>query len=471
MEKGLFKKYFFIFICLISISALIFSGVFLHLSSKYFKEDKYNLLYNNAIKIKNVIVNNYNSNMKMYIDKRYITVICNAISGAIDADIFLTDVYGNLQIYDYIDEYNNGLLIPKDVIKKAIDNGVCKLCGNLKGFYKYSHYVVAIPLRLNKNNVDGVIFVSASARNIEKLLLDMVKIFIISFIVVIIISTGIIWVITDKMIHPLKEMAKITKVFAKGDFRKKITINQNNEIGELSASLNEMADELQKIEDRRRYFIASVSHELKTPITTILGFIEGIMDGVIPQEKHKEYLTIISNEVKRLSNVITSMTNLTKIDSEQVKLFKQQFSISEIINKVIFNFEEKILKKQIKIYGLDQDDIFVFADKDLIYQVVYNLIENAVKFTNIGGYIKIRYKITSELVYVGIKNSGNGINEEDLKYIFDKFYKVDKSRNLNKGSIGLGLYIVKQILMLHGSDIEVETKDGEYTEFFFWLAK
>lgn len=471
MKRGLSRKYFFIFICLILMSELILGSIFLYLSCKYFIEDKYNLLYNNAINVRNVILNNYNDKMKIYIDKKYITVVCSAMSSAIDADIFLTDTHGNLQMYDCVNEYNKGLLIPEEVVKKTIDKGVYKVCGNLKDFYKSSHYVVAVPLVLNKNSIDGVIFVSASARSINRLLLDMAKIFAISFIVVIIISMGIIWIVTDRMVYPIKEMAKITKVFAKGDFREKITINQNNEIGELSASLNEIAEALQKMEERQRYFIASVSHELKTPMTTILGFTEGMIDGVIQKEKHREYLITISNEVKRLSNVITSMTSLTKIDLGQIKLFKHQFNISEMIRQIMFNFEGKILKKQINVYGIDQDDVFVFGDKDLMYQVVYNLIENAVKFTNIRGYIKVRYRVTDELVYVGIKNSGNGISEGDLKYIFDKFYKVDKSRNLNKGSMGLGLYIVKQILMFHGSDVEIETKDGEYTEFFFWLTK
>ena len=273
------------------------------------------------------------------------------------------------------------------------------------------------------------------------------------------------------MVLPLKDMAKMAKVFAKGDFKNKIPINQDNEIGELSLELNKMAESLEQMEDNRRYFIASVSHELKTPMTIIMGSIEAILDGVVATEDQNEYLQVIFNEVKRLSNVVTSMNNLTKIDSGQMQLEKKKVNINEIIRQVIFNFDKAISNKNIEIYGLNNEDIFVKADNDLIYQVVYNLIENAIKFVNENGYIKIRYQYSSDLVYIGIKNSGMGVDSDDIKHIFDKFYKVDKSRGMDKNGMGLGLYIVKKILKLHGSDVEVESIPNEYIEFFFWLPK
>lgn len=471
MKGGLFKKYFLIFICLILLNSIIFSSLFLFLLTKYFKEDKYKLLYNNAVNVKNIVINNYYNNMNMYLDLQYIGAACNIISSSTDADIFLADVNGEIIIGQNIKLYNRQNVIPSDVVSEVLNQGIYKSYGNLKGVYKDTHYILAIPVEIDGSDFCSIVFVVVPTKNVEKLLLDMIKIFIISFIIVIVISMGIIWIVTDKIISPLKEIATMTKIFSKGDFRKKITVYSNDEIGELSNSLNEMALSLEKIEESRRYFIASVSHELKTPITIISGSIEGMIDGVISPEKYNEYLLIVYNEIKRLSKVVVSMTNLSKIDSGQMKLSKQEINISEIIRQVIFNFESEILKKDITIYGLDNCNIFVLGDKDMIYQVIYNLVENAIKFTSNGGYIKIRFKITHEYIYIGIKNSGEGICDQDVKYIFDKFYKVDKSRSKDKNGVGLGLYIVRQILRLHGSDIEVESKLGEYVEFFFWLQK
>ncbi|MBP0979656.1 MAG: GHKL domain-containing protein [Oscillospiraceae bacterium] len=206
-------------------------------------------------------------------------------------------------------------------------------------------------------------------------------------------------------------------------------------------------------------------------MTIISSSIEGILDGVIKEDQVKNYLVVISDEIKRLSKVVTSMNNLTKITSGQMKLSKQKINISEMIRQAIFNFEIQILNKNIKIFGLDKRDLFVIGDSDMIYQVIYNLIENAVKFVDQNGYIKIKYKETQELVYIGIKNSGEGISENDIKYICDKFYKVDKSRSQDKSGVGLGLYLVRQILRLHESDLEIESVKDKYTQFFFWLEK
>lgn len=453
------------------IIAVIFSSLFFFLLTKYFKSEKYQLLYNNAVNARNIVVENYNGNMKMFLNVEYIMARYNVINSSIDADVFLTNSKGEIEIYQNNKFYNKKFTVPAEVMQIVFQKGIYQVKGNLEGVYKDAYYVVALPVSLNNYDFSGAVFVATSSKYVDKLFGNMAKILIISFIVVMLISTAIILFVTNKMVLPLKDMAKMAKVFAKGDFKNKIPINQDNEIGELSLELNKMAESLEQMEDNRRYFIASVSHELKTPMTIIMGSIEAILDGVVATEDQNEYLQVIFNEVKRLSNVVTSMNNLTKIDSGQMQLEKKKVNINEIIRQVIFNFDKAISNKNIEIYGLNNEDIFVKADNDLIYQVVYNLIENAIKFVNENGYIKIRYQYSSDLVYIGIKNSGMGVDSDDIKHIFDKFYKVDKSRGMDKNGMGLGLYIVKKILKLHGSDVEVESIPNEYIEFFFWLPK
>ena len=453
------------------IIAVIFSSLFFFLLTKYFKSEKYQLLYNNAVNARNIVVENYNGNMKMFLNVEYIMARYNVINSSIDADVFLTNSKGEIEIYQNNKFYNKKFTVPAEVMQIVFQKGIYQVKGTLEGVYKDAYYVVALPVSLNNYDFSGAVFVATSSKYVDKLFGNMAKILIISFIVVMLISTAIILFVTNKMVLPLKEMANMAKVFAKGDFKNKIPINQDNEIGELSLELNKMAESLEQMEDNRRYFIASVSHELKTPMTIIMGSIEAILDGVVATEDQNEYLQVIFNEVKRLSNVVTSMNNLTKIDSGQMQLEKKKVNINEIIRQVIFNFDKAISNKNIEIYGLNNEDIFVKADNDLIYQVVYNLIENAIKFVNENGYIKIRYQYSSDLLYIGIKNSGMGVDSEDIKHIFDKFYKVDKSRSMDKNGMGLGLYIVKKILKLHGSDVEVESIPNEYIEFFFWLPK
>lgn len=456
---------------LVLIIAVIFSSLFFFLLTKYFKLEKYQLLYNNAVNARNIVVENYNNNMKMFVNVDYIMARYNVINSSIDADVFLTNSKGEIEIYQNNKFYNKKFTVPAEIMNIVFQKGIYQVKGNLEGVYKDEYYIVALPVSVNNYDFSGAVFVATSSKDVDKLLGNMAKILIISFIVVMLISTAIILLVTNKLVLPLKEMAKMAKVFAKGDFKNKILINQDNEIGELSLELNKMAESLEQMEDNRRYFIASVSHELKTPMTIIIGSIEAILDGLVATEDQNEYLQVIFNEVKRLSNVVTSMSNLTKIDSGQMRLEMKKVNINEIIRQVIFNFDKAISNKNIKIYGLNNEDIFVKADNDLLYQVIYNLIENAIKFVNENGYIKIRYQYSADLVYVGIKNSGMGINGDDIKHIFDKFYKVDESRSMDKNGMGLGLYIVKKILKLHGSDIEVESIPNEYIEFFFWLPK
>ncbi len=220
----------------------------------------------------------------------------------------------------------------------------------------------------------------------------------------------------------------------------------------------------------RRSFIANVSHELKTPMTSIAGFIDGILDGTIPQEKQRHYLTIVSDEVKRLSRMVRSMLNIAKIEAGEMKLKPTVFDVNEVVLSSIFTFEQMIEKKHLDIRGLEEGKVMVEADEDLIHQVVYNLLENAVKFVNDGGYIEVSYTVEQKRTYIHIKNSGEGIPKEEISKVFDRFYKTDRSRSMDKTGVGLGLYIVRQIVNLHQGEVIVRSVEGEYCEFSFSVA-
>jgi signal transduction histidine kinase len=233
-----------------------------------------------------------------------------------------------------------------------------------------------------------------------------------------------------------------------------------------------MASALSVLESSRRSFVANVSHELKTPMTTISGFIDGILDGTIPKEQHGEYLTIVSNEVKRLSRLVVSMLNLSKIEAGELKLKESEFDITQLLLSCMLTFEQEIEKKKIDIVGFENmKTAVVCADRDMIYQVVYNLIDNAVKFTQQGGEIEVsaERKIGGSVI-VSIKNSGEGIDSEEISRIFERFYKVDKSRSYDNKSAGLGLYLCKTIIDMHNGKIYAESEKDSFAKFTFELG-
>ena len=255
-----------------------------------------------------------------------------------------------------------------------------------------------------------------------------------------------------------------------GDFSYRLPVKGKDEIAELAASLNSMAVSLSAVEGMSRSFVANVSHELKTPMTTIAGFIDGILDGTIPDEKRNYYLKIVSDEVKRLSRLVKSMLDLSRIDSGQLKLKPVTFDLTTVIGNALVMSEQRIDEKHITITGLeDCPPLEVYGDFDLIGQVVYNLLDNAIKFTNDGGEIGFRLEKRDGRTYFAIRNSGIGISAQELPHIFERFYKSDKSRSLDKKGVGLGLYIVKSVINLHGGEIIVRSIEGEYCEFEFWL--
>ena len=197
--------------------------------------------------------------------------------------------------------------------------------------------------------------------------------------------------------------------------------------------------------------------------------VDGLLDGTIPKEQERYYLKIISSEVHRLARLVRSMLNLAKIEAGELKPNLQYFSVLEPIVDTLVTFEPRLEEKQIEIRGLDVDRVILYADNDLVHQVMYNLIENAIKFVDKGGYIEFHFEPEGNMTSISIRNSGEGLSEDELPLVFDRFYKTDKSRGLDKTGVGLGLNIVRSIIKLHGGKIMVRSVKNEYTEFVFTL--
>ena len=265
-------------------------------------------------------------------------------------------------------------------------------------------------------------------------------------------------------------MSEAARAMAKGDFSRRIPVTSDDEIGELAVAFNGMTNSLSRLEETRKSFIANVSHELKTPMTTIGGFIDGIIDGTIDYEHQNHYLGIALGEVKRLSRMVDSMLSLSRLESGEFTPKYERFDFREQVLNIVIGQEQRITQKSIEIIGLDElPEVTVNADKDLIYRVIYNLVDNAIKFTEQEGKISFIVKTDAKNVTFKIKNTGVGIPKSDLPLVFDRFYKVDKSRSDNKNSTGLGLYMAKTIIQNHGGSISVSSVENAVTAFEFTL--
>ncbi len=401
------------------------------------------------------------------------------ISSSINADVFICDTSGSIIVCRdyfengyYVGNYcaaHDELVIRGEVLDNSI-KGEYLTVSSLNGQYDELHYIAAEPVTVIGRTVAIVFAVAPVSNSIASFVEPIIHLLCISMLVVLAFAVLAVYGMAHSLTRPLKKMAKATRSYASGDFKPRINLNRNDELGELAKAFNSMANSLEQLESSRRNFVANVSHELKTPMTTIGGFIDGMLDGTIPSSQQERYLKIVSGEVKRLSRMVASMLNLSKIEAGQLDLDIKTVDLSSLVLSTFLNFERKISDAKIEVRGLEYLGAHtVRADEDLLGQVVYNLVDNAVKFTPEHGCISVNITENNGVVETHIINSGTGVAQEELDKIFERFYKVDKSRSHDVKSTGLGLHIVRSILELHGGKIYAVSEEGRFTEFVFEL--
>ena len=483
--KSLFLKYMNVSVLIVFLSFLIL-GIILTLTiSNYWYREKHTALETRAENISDYIALNIKSippdpdgrvdfiwTNRSY--SQYLNRFLRTYAEDVDSDFIIIDnnctivmsVSNNLRLMQ-------GNTINNDAVKDAIRINKNFEKGTLGGIYEDEHYIATKQIQVSfSDDPIGAVIISANTKDIDNFMGMVMQIFILAAIATLSMSILAIGVFSYNMVKPLRQMSMAAKQFGKGDFSVRVSTTGNDEIKELAAAFNNMAESLSASETTRKSFVANVSHELKTPMTTIAGFIDGILDGTIASEKQNHYLHIVSDEIKRLSRLVRSMLNLSRIDSGELKLNYQQFDLLDVLVNVIITFEQEIDHKNVDIRGLDMiTPKPVYGDKDLLHQVIYNLVENAVKFTNEGGYIEFEIIEDVERTVFIIRNSGMGISSSEIEHVFERFYKTDKSRSKDKKGLGLGLYLVRSIIRLHGGDITARSRVGEFTEFDFYLPK
>ena len=388
-------------------------------------------------------------------------------SNVTDAEFLICNSDGNLLLTTDTTLVNRVLTVPQDVAEGAMSDDTYAVRTTLGNIYEDTHFVVGVPI-VSEGATVGFVLAVTGARALTTMWRTFIGLFFMTAVTVLLLSFVVSAWVSMRQSRPIHEMAEATRRFAEGNFDVRMHNYEGvTEITELAESFNNMADSLQETERQRREFIANVSHELKTPMTTIAGYTDGILDGTIPPEQEKEYLRIISDAARRLSRIVRRMLEVSQLQSRDLTRTKAPFDVCESMRRVLISMEKKITDR-----GLDVDadipdsGIMVLGDNDLITQVIYNLLENATKFARKGSALYLGVATLNGKALISVRNEGDTIPAEEIPLLFERFHKSDKSRSEDKDGVGLGLYVVKTILDQHKEHIAVTSENG-LTTFTF----
>ena len=389
-----------------------------------------------------------------------------------EVDFLICDVKGHVLLST--DAALSGLVVtmPEDMTEEVLEKGITSSRTDVDGLYPNKRFVVGVPaVGETSQEPVGVIYAVSVTTSLENMWSGFIGLFFMTAFVVLMISFMASSITTMRQIQPIREMVKATRRYAEGDFDIRMNdYGRDDELGELASSFNNMAESLQQTERQRREFIANISHELKTPMTTIAGYTDGILDGTIPPENERQYLQIISDESRRLSRLVRRMLDVSQLQAIDPLREGKHFDICESMRRVLISMEKKITDRNLDVDAdIPEEPILVLGDKDMITQVIYNLLENATKFATEGSTLYLGVTTIDGKARVTVRNVGETIPAEELPLLFERFHKSDKSRSEDKDGYGLGLYIVKTILEQHKEKISVTSEDG-VTTFSFSLA-
>lgn len=320
--------------------------------------------------------------------------------------------------------------------------------------------------------VKGYVVIHTPMSAIQSSCDSLLNISYILLLILFLLSLIILIFFTEMVYMPLRKITEATEQYASGNMHYEFQVDSEDEIGYLAATLSYMASEIARSEDDQKKFVANVSHDFRSPLTSIKGYLEAMLDGTIPREMHEKYLNIVLNETERLTKLTNGLLTLNNLNTKGMLLDRTDFDLNQIIRNTAASFEGTCKAKSIAIeLILTGDTMYVNADMGKIQQVFYNLIDNAIKFSHTDSVIKIETNEKSNKLYVSVKDSGIGIPKDDLKLIWDRFYKSDSSRGKDKKGTGLGLSITREIIHAHGEHINVISTEGVGSEFIFSLAK
>jgi len=364
----------------------------------------------------------------------------------------------------------HGTEIPISYIDMVIDGTPIVISGNFHPVDQETLLIAAHPVSVG-NIISGAVLVSISMAELELAIAGMHQITMISLIIAAVFSSILIYIFSSANTRRLRQINRAAKVIATGGFENRILVATKDEIGQLASQFNLMAESLNNQDRIRREFISNLSHDIRTPLTSIHGFVKALEDGTIPQNRHPHYYNIILTETDRLIKLANDFLDIHRIQDAKLELVKSIFDINELIRTIILGFEQRATQKQLTITSRFAHAVdTVFADEDKIRRCLYNLLDNAIKFTGDTGEIMVETTVINQKVSVLVKDNGIGMTQKEQAYVFERFYKIDQSRNEDKLGSGLGLSIAKEFILAHGEEITLVSAPGKGSMFTFTLA-
>ena len=465
--RGLYWRQLFVTAGMVMLTLFLLGASFFSLSYNYARSQKSEELGEKAQMVAQIASGYLRTGQEE--DLRQLATFAATVS---EVDFLICDTEGHVGLST--DAAMEGLVVtmPEEMTQEVLEEQISARRSDLNGFYEAKRFIVGVPIYIEGDSEPaGIAFAVSTSASLDSMWQGFIGLFFMTALVVLMISFMASSVTAMRQVQPIREMAQATRRYAEGDFDVRMRdYGRDDEVGELAASFNTMAETLQQTERQRREFIANISHELKTPMTTIAGYTDGILDGTIPPENERQYLQIISDESRRLSRLVRRMLDVSQLQAMDPLRSGSRFDVCESMRRVLISLEKKITDRDLDVEAdIPDEPILVLGDKDLITQVIYNLLDNAAKFATPGTKLYLGVTTLDGKARVTVRNLGETISAEELPLLFERFHKSDKSRSEDKDGVGLGLYIVKTILEQHKEKINVTSENG-VTTFSFSLA-
>ena len=467
MRKTLYFKFILAYLLFGLFGFIVVATLVNNLLVEHCRQDKADKLYTEATLIANTYATDlYNSEVSLASVQRQLT----ALSAYLDSQIWILNPSGRL-VVSSSEDVNTEAETYVDGFNPLITTGKNYAEGDFFQSFTEPHISVIAPIT-SDFKIKGYVTIHSPSSLITEEASSLLNISYLTLFMILLLSLIILIFFTEIVYIPLRKITAATEQYAAGNMHYRFNVDSDDEIGYLGATLGYMADEIARAEDDQKKFVANVSHDFRSPLTSIHGFLEAMLDGTIPAEQHDKYLKIVLQETDRLTNLTNSLLTLNNLNTKGIYLSLTDFDINEVVRGVAQSFEQVCRFKNISLsLVLLGEALYVNADLEKIQQVLYNLVDNAIKFSPQGGVVTIETEEKKNKVFVSVKDNGIGIPKEDQKLIWDRFYKTDLSRGKDKKGTGLGLSIVREIIRSHDENINLVSTEGVGSDFTFTLKR
>jgi signal transduction histidine kinase len=468
LKRTFFDKIIVGIMLLLAVAFFGVAGYMIYATQRVLVSEKQSSLINEANLLSNQTIGNY---LKGYISLNQVQRRFDEFDDSLKTHIWFYGTDGNLIAASNPEDYSN---LPENIYD--LDSNIeledsFTRTGTFYDIFEGTVISIGIPVYSDKE-LAGYMILHTAMTELEEVQDEMLNAMYIPFFGMLLVVVLVLIFFSGTILRPLSKINRTAREYAKGNFEAKTGVKRKDELGELADSLEYMAGELNKLDEYRKNFIANISHDFRSPLTSIKGYLEAMLDGTIPVEKYDRYLNIVLNESQRLTKLTEGLLELNDFDTYGPVLKRQRFDIVDVVKETRNTFEGRCEEKNIDFRLVcPAKDTFVYADKMKIGQVVYNLVDNAIKFSSDGGKIVVTISQKNDKIFVSVKDEGPGIEKDKQNKVWVRFYKTDSSRGKDKQGTGLGLSITKEIIKAHGENINLISTEGAGSEFVFSLSK